>query len=147
MTSLTERFWSKVKITGLSDCWEWQAYKNKDGYGDFRLNDKRAYAHRFAYEELVKPIPEGLYILHSCNNPLCVNPFHLRAGTPQDNMNDREKAGNTARGEKQGNSKLTQPQVDKIRDSKGKITQRKLANQFGVSRWQINEIQAGRCWK
>lgn len=82
------RFFSKVKIAGLNECWEWQAYKNKFGYGLFNVNYYATMAHRVSWELNNGPIPKGLYVLHKCDNPCCVNPNHLWLGTYKDNMRD-----------------------------------------------------------
>ena len=80
------RFWSKVEIAGPMDCWEWQAYKTKQGYGQFGLNGKIQRAHRVAYELVVGTIPNGLTIDHLCRNTGCVNPFHLEPVTLAENI-------------------------------------------------------------
>lgn len=79
-----ERFWSKVDASG--DCWEWTAGKVR-GYGHFTLTrpHQMMLAHRFAWELLVGPIPEGLTLDHLCRNPVCVNPDHLEPVTLQEN--------------------------------------------------------------
>ena len=74
-TPLTGRFWSKVEATGA--CWLWTAYRNRDGYGRFRLDGRISCAHRVAYEALVGPIPEGLDLDHLCRVRNCVNPDHI----------------------------------------------------------------------
>ena len=85
-----ERFWPKVDASG--DCWEWTATRTKLGYGMFALYINPAdtqttgvCAHRFAYESLVGPIPEGLVLDHLCRNPGCVNPDHLQPVTQAEN--------------------------------------------------------------
>lgn len=79
-----DRFWAKVtKTTG---CWEWAAAKDHDGYGRFWCGGKMGPAHRFAYELLVGPVPEGLELDHLCRNPGCVNPVHLEAVTHRVNI-------------------------------------------------------------
>ena len=90
MTEAEQRFWKYVDKTG--DCWNWLGGSYGAGYGGFyigggRENRKRAYAHRFAYEHHVGPIPEGLEIDHLCRNRRCVNPDHLeKAVTHQVNQ-------------------------------------------------------------
>ena len=80
------RFWSKANDTGY--CWEWQGSKNNDGYGHFKIHGGHITASRIAYQLINGDIPDGLQVLHKCDNPSCVNPSHLFVGTVQDNMND-----------------------------------------------------------
>lgn len=79
----TERFWSKVDKT--DGCWEWTA-SLVSGYGQFRHNGRIVRAHRFAYEQLVGPVPKGLELDHLCRNRRCVNPAHLEPVTQQENQ-------------------------------------------------------------
>ena len=81
---LPSRFLRKI-TESLSGCWEWLAYKTKEGYGQFGFNKKVVYAHRFAYETLISPIPPQLEIDHLCRNPACVNPDHLEIVTHREN--------------------------------------------------------------
>jgi len=84
ITSERTRFWSKVNRTG--ECWLWAAACDPNGYGRFMLNIKRTcLAHRFAFEQINGPIPDGLVLDHLCRNPPCVNPAHLEAVTQQQN--------------------------------------------------------------
>jgi len=80
---LDERFWAKVEPTGF--CWNWTASKNELGYGRINRSGRTVKAHRYAYEQLVGPIPDGLELDHLCVNPSCVNPDHLEAVTYSDN--------------------------------------------------------------
>jgi hypothetical protein len=84
---LPARFWSKV-IVSPSGCWLWAAAKDHRGYGRYSLNGRDPAAHRVAHEALIGPIPDGLYVLHGCDTPSCVNPNHLRAGTQGDNLRE-----------------------------------------------------------
>lgn len=89
---LNERFWSKVNKDAPNGCWEWTASKNNMGYGMFSCralgyHDKKL-AHRLSYTASKGDIPDGLHIMHACDNPACVNPAHLSAGTRSDNMRD-----------------------------------------------------------
>jgi hypothetical protein len=80
-------FWSRV--TKTEGCWEWKGKSAPLGYGHVQ----KTYAHRRAWELHFGPIPDGLWVLHSCDNPICVNPSHLRLGTPVDNVRDRQERG------------------------------------------------------
>lgn len=82
------RFWSKVDRRGGHECWNWTAGTFAQGYGQFWWNGGPQKAHRMAFELTNGSIPEGTFILHSCDNRLCCNPAHLRAGTHMDNMTD-----------------------------------------------------------
>jgi hypothetical protein len=80
-----KRFTSKYKIQG--DCWIWTASTSGKGYGYFYSGPGRSSrAHRFAYEELVGEIPEGMQIDHLCRQRLCVNPGHLEVVTNSENQ-------------------------------------------------------------
>lgn len=91
-----ERFWAKVNKDGPNGCWLWTAaYCLSSGdnkYGTFKLAGRRVAPHRFAYESLVGPVPEGLELDHLCRNTLCVNPQHLEAVTHRVNIGRGLKA-------------------------------------------------------
>jgi hypothetical protein len=87
---MEERFWEKVRKS--DQCWEWIASKTRNGYGFFhrggRVDRKPIRAHRLSWELHNGPIPDGLWVLHKCDNPCCVRPDHLFIGTRSDNMKD-----------------------------------------------------------
>lgn len=84
-------FWSKViKQPG---CWGWTGHTRWDGYGRFRHQYKAVFAHRLSYEIHYGPIPEGMCVMHTCDNPICTNPKHLRLGTHLENMRDMRAKG------------------------------------------------------
>lgn len=89
---LPTRFWNKV-ATPPSGCWIWTGSKNDWGYGNLRFDGGVRYAHRVAREVLVGPIPDGLFILHACDTPSCVNPDHLKVGTQGKNLQECVERG------------------------------------------------------
>jgi hypothetical protein len=114
------RFLAKVQQS--SGCWEWTAVKNRDGYGRLRVNGRMVLAHRVAYTFFIGEIPEGMVIMHLCNNPGCVNPVHLRIGTQAENIAYCIASGRRAKGERNGAAKLGCPNrllsVDRFLDSR-----------------------------
>jgi hypothetical protein len=79
---------------GLGKCWICIShYLTKDGYPMITRDGKCLYMNRFIYKQMYGKIPKGKWILHQCDTPQCINPYHLYAGTPQDNMNDKMKRG------------------------------------------------------
>jgi len=139
------RFWNKAIITGADDCWEWMAAKYAKGYGQIRIDGKTQRAHRVAWELTHGKIPDDMLVMHTCDNPSCINPRHLRLGTPQDNSTDMVTKGRSASGEEDGNSKLVAREVQSIKtDGRGA---RELSQIHGVSTVCIYDILKGRTWR
>lgn len=148
---IRDRFLEKVDVEGpvtripLSRCHVWTACK-RHGYGLFRAFGRGILAHRMAFELFVAPVPNGLCVCHHCDNPGCVNPSHLFLGTHAENMRDRDEKGRASggsnKGEKHHLAKLSDEQVRTVRDrfSKGGVTQRELAVEYGVSREHIGQL-------
>ena len=88
-----ETFWKKVDIKGPNDCWEKQGWKDCDGYRFYCYQGREWRAHRLAYTFAKGPIPEGLVVMHSCDNTACCNPAHLSVGTQADNVHDMISKG------------------------------------------------------
>ena len=86
--TLLERLLEKIIINQTTDCWEFQGGKNNIGYGMIRDEKRMRTTHRVSYEEHVGPIPKGLCVMHSCDNPICCNPKHLSIGTHKQNTQD-----------------------------------------------------------
>lgn len=98
-----ERFWLSVAIGKEDECWEWQRYRDKGGYGLLHDGKRGRKAHAVALELFLgRPLVEGICTLHSCDNPPCCNPKHLREGTPADNSQDAVDRHRTAVGDRNG---------------------------------------------
>lgn len=135
-----KRFDDKIEYTDT--CWLWRAGKDRWGYGQFRYKGKTRSAHRIAYKLYVGEIPEGMFVLHKCDNPICVNPKHLFLGTLKDNSQDMVKKGRNNTGK--GSAKLTKEEVVQIRKSpeSGVI----LAKMFRVTPSNISLVRNRKSW-
>ena len=87
------KFWTRVNKQDSEECWNWLGAKDINGYGKFSFLGRTILAHRLAWKITYGDIPEGLLILHKCNNSSCVNPQHLYVGNQSNNMLDRTKSG------------------------------------------------------
>lgn len=153
-----ERFWGKVERG--DGCWIWRGTMRSSGYGLFfpgHIKKRNVPAHRYAYELKYGAIPPGLLVCHHCDNPPCVRPDHLFAGTPADNSRDCAKKGRNVfqrhpelnRGERNGRARLMQAQADEMRRryAAGEMSQRRLAAEYGVSKGNIYWILRGATWQ
>ena len=148
MTPLIDRLGKRLLVVP-NGCWEFQGSRTKYGYGQIRTGQKdtKRRAHRIMWEIVFGPIPEGLHVLHKCDNPPCCRPSHLFLGTQADNNADRDAKGrnNQASGEQHGSAKLTWGQVNAIRaDSR---IRRLIATDYGVSKSTITRIKKHILWK
>jgi hypothetical protein len=146
---LTQRFWAKVHKTDT--CWIWTASYDSWGYGHIKIGAKAAKANRVAWELTYGSIPEGMCVLHRCDNPACVRPEHLFLGTNADNVKDRTIKGrsNHPRGSRNGRAILTEEQVLAIRTEfrPHVVTRVTLAKQYGVSEGCIHGVLYGENWQ
>ncbi len=133
---LDQRFWSKVAVSTENECWEWQANKNNKGYGMFSVDSYigKKLAHRLSYESKNGKIPAGMHIMHSCDNPACVNPMHLSAGTAKDNMAD------CSRKFRFGRMKLRDADViSLLRDYVAGMGRKSISMKYGISIKSVND--------
>lgn len=149
--AIKDRFWRKVSIKNPRECWEWLAAKNNCGYGTFKLTKGKSWlSHRVAYLLEFGEIPKSKYVLHSCDNPACVNPKHLYIGTQFENMRDKSLRGRDydRNGERNSNAKLTEILVDRLRAEyeKRETTQETLSRKFNISPAQVHNIVARKSW-
>lgn len=166
-------FLSMTVRTRWPDCIEWPGSVRRGHYGQCRRNGRMYYAHRLAWEDANGPIPDGLYVLHRCDNRPCVNPAHLFLGTAADNLRDAARKGRMPSGDAHwtvnhrwpvhevevqprrqnsgvtnGNTRLSETQVlaiiDRLKDG---AQIRDLVPEFGVGYWTIYGIRRGRTWR
>lgn len=138
--SIEERFWSKVNITCLSGCWLWKASRTTQGYGQVQVRGKVRRAHRVAYELLVGPIPTGLHVLHSCDTPACVNPYHLSVGSNADNQRQKALRGRWSAQSGRQHS-LSPREIEEVYSLLGYVTQEKLALLYNVTQGTISRMK------
>jgi len=145
---MKKRFLSKIYQT--DDCWEWTGNTDKDGYGKFWINSLRRndMAHRISYQIFIGEIPQGLWVLHKCDNPSCVNPEHLFVGTAKDNSADRDNKGRGISGERVQTHKLIPSDIPVIKElyQKG-FSQREIGEQFNCSQESISRLLLGKSWR
>jgi hypothetical protein len=125
-------------------CWEWSGATVKGGYGLLSASGKNHYAHRLSYELHFGEIPDGLWVLHKCDNRKCCNPEHLFLGTNKDNMTDAAKKGRLRGSLGKDLGRLTEDQVLRIRSSSEASSL--LARQMGVCSQTIRNVRIGKTW-
>lgn len=140
-----DRLISLAEVGDHSKCWPVTANIGKDGYGILRVNGRKERAHRVMFS-LYFPKVDAPVVRHKCNNPGCINPAHLRAGTPHDNAIDRMLSGRGGdlRGTNNGRAKLTDAQVKEIRSSP--LSGSEVAKLFGISKVMACRIRRGEAW-
>lgn len=151
-------FWSRVDRSGGPDaCWPWVGSITTQGYGQFRHQGHDVGAHRVSYELHFGPVPkERPYVCHTCDNPPCVNPRHLWAGSGSDNQKDAQSKGrkpfaaqSTRKGRPRGEShrfvKLTAVDVIEIRGSL--LSAATLAARYDLSENYIYALKSRQRWR
>ena len=126
------------------DCKLWDKNVDRDGYGNIKRQGKQWKAHRWVWTQTFGEIPAGMLVLHKCDVPGCVNPEHLFLGTQLDNARDAMEKGRHSKGEKIGNSKLTENDVRFIRFTK--IKHDIICNSYGISKASVGKIKSKVNW-
>ena len=156
---IEERFWEKVDRRGDDECWPWIAGEDRKGYGKIWYRGRKAKATHISLQLVGRPVPKGLFVCHSCDNPACVNPAHLWIGTVSDNGLDASRKGRTRQivrshkpplritgaGEEHPKAKLTAQDVREIRRSSEPSTI--LAAKYGVSETTLRNARKGISWR
>jgi len=154
--ALIEKFWSRVNRDGPTmprmdtPCWVWTGERSA-GYGRIMIDPLPVGAHRFAWTLANGPIPDGLFILHACDNPPCVNPAHLRPGTDRENVGDMIARGRRYQPPSAGilnsRAKLTPNEVREIRAIGNSEPRTHLAARYGVCPKTIRQILRREIWQ
>lgn len=148
-----ERFWDKVQIT--DNCWIWTGALNDSGYGVMGRGGRSGGNVRATHVSWKihkkEEIQKGIFALHKCDNPICVNPEHLFLGTAKHNYDDMKIKNRNSdppklSGELNGYSKLTENQVIEIKSLKGQVKYQDIADLYNVSKSCITAIMTGRNW-
>lgn len=135
-------------FTKTDSCWEWTGSLDLGGYGKFWMNRRNIASHRAAFLLYRGEIPDGKFVLHTCDNPKCVNPDHLVLGTHRDNVRHMQERGRTQVGEANRSSKLTDEQVRCIiRKVLNGAAVRTTAKEIGCSRNAVKAIANKITWK
>lgn len=151
--TLEERFWRYVTPGQPDECWLWQGLRSSNGYGKIGTSrQEMLYTHRVSWEIHHGPVPDGLFVCHTCDVRLCVNPAHLWLGTAADNLADMHRKGRGhhkgANGVRNGSAHLTEQQVVEIRALYAAgMTQVELAARFGIAQTNISQIVLRKMWK
>ncbi len=159
-------FWTKAPPENERGCQEWAGRRTSEGYGELTLSPYGSIlAHRASWIIENGPIPDGLFVLHKCDNPPCVNPNHLFLGTNRQNIEDRHAKKRDASGDRNGSRlhpervpkgethpkrtngvKITYDQADYVRSMKGIKTCYVLAEELGITFQMVSMIWCGKSW-
>ena len=147
---ILDRIGARVNVVLETGCWEWQGRKDGRGnckYGVIDIDSARHLVHRVVYAEINGPIPNGMGVLHRCDNPPCCNPDHLFLGTQLVNIRDAKAKGRVSHGSSRHNAKLTERDVHaivaSINSGEGNTD---IASRYAVAHQTIHNIRAGYTW-
>lgn len=146
--AIADTFMRHVRVMA-SGCWEWTRAKSAGGYGLLYADGKIVRASRFSYSKYKGPIPTGAYVLHTCDNRLCVKPVHLFLGTAKSNAQDREDKGRGRKDRRNnGTTKITGEDAAQVRHLRKttRMTLAEIGALVGLRRSQVGNIVRGTCW-
>lgn len=143
-------FWAKVNLLG--SCWEWTGATTEWGYGKLGYRGHDFTAHRCSYEYAFGRLPDGMWVLHKCDNPPCINPSHLFLGAAKDNTADMYAKGRAprigAKGATNRHARLTDDEALQIRlDFAAGARPKDLADQYGIGSSVVNRVIRGVAWR
>ena len=143
---IKDRFFARVKKG--DSCWEWSGIPRRGGYGQIMVQRQRWFSHRLSWTIANGKIPDEIFVLHKCDNPICVNPDHLFLGTAEDNAQDSVAKGRSSRGERNGMAKIKADDVVEMRRRyfSGE-TQVALAKTYKIDRGHLSKVVNGLSWK
>lgn len=156
MKTIEDRLWRKVQKVGPDECWPWRGAHGPSGHGQiFNGKDglRLEMAHCVAWASVNGPIPKGLHVCHTCDNPPCCNPAHLFLGTAKDNLRDAIQKGRfkflkPRPGEANHRAKLTWPMVDEVRRAYASGENLSdLSRRLGLARSTLRDVVKGRNWR
>lgn len=142
-----ERFWERVSKGGPDECWPWIAYRNDHGYGIMYWTGRRRRASHVAYLLAHGSIPAGLWVLHKCDNPACVNPAHLFPGNCKANNTDMMLKGRHSNGLRKASSNPETVRLIRARYKPKVVTMKILADEYQISERTVYLIVHRQIWK
>lgn len=140
-------YYMGTELPAARHCWLWLGTITPTGYGVVMVRGKNIQAHRLSYTIFNGPLAADQIVRHTCDNPPCVNPHHLAAGSQAQNMQDCTDRGRQALGSALPISRLTPEIVREIRGLRGRETQQAIADRFGVHPGTIQALLDGKTWK
>lgn len=160
-----QRFWEKVDVKEENECWLWLGSKDKDGYGWFSYEShgsaeqksKTISSHRYSLMLKLnnKELPSSVFARHTCDQPSCVNPHHLVEGSAKDNSADMTERNRQAKGELNGQAKMTEQIAKKILEEytadkqNGRLygSLERLAKKYNLQKQALYKLTSGKTWK